>query len=283
METTTLKQVLSFTTKLNSLIGDFVQFTKELQCLQDIHGWDNSLTFKIFNTKWISNQFVDLDEIHSFEDLYSLQNIFGASTPPEVAETQAIQDLQKLKPEDFKTCVDYNWAFLNFANKTKLPVKDVQKIYAGKLPFSPNEVSRIVKHNSGNNMKFMEWLKDKEYVDRVWQKAKSESKSSSSRNGDPDQHAVVNALSKQSDAMQAVLQKGTPFQCSFCRLSQHSTSDCQYKANIEALQKQQIQQVQQALQQQIQQSSQQQFQQSLTQQFPQGQFQQSPVQQFPSS
>ena len=72
METTTLKQVLSFTTKLNSLTGDFVQFTKELQCLQDIHGWDNSLTFKIFNTKWISNQFVDLDEIHSLEDLYSL-------------------------------------------------------------------------------------------------------------------------------------------------------------------------------------------------------------------
>ena len=130
-------------------------------------------------------------------------------------------------------------------------------------------------------MKFMEWLKDKEYVDRAWQKAKSESKSSSSRNGDPDQHAVVNALSKQSDAMQAVLQKGTPFRCSFCRPSQHSTSDCQYKANIEALQKQQIQQAQQALQQQIQQSSQQQFQQSPAQQFPQGQFQQSPAQQFP--
>ena len=69
METTTLKQVLSFTTKLDSLTGDFVQFTKELQHLQDIHGWDNSLTFKIFNTKWISNQFVDLDEIHSLEDL----------------------------------------------------------------------------------------------------------------------------------------------------------------------------------------------------------------------
>ena len=81
METTTLKQVLSFTTKLDSLTGDFVQFTKELERLQDIHGWDDSLTFKIFNTKWISNQFVDLDEIHSLEDLYSLRNIFGDSRP----------------------------------------------------------------------------------------------------------------------------------------------------------------------------------------------------------
>ena len=131
METTTLKQVLSFTTKLDSFTRDFVQFTKKLQCLQDIYGWDDSLTFKIFNTKWISNQFVDLDEIHSLEDLYSLQNIFGASTPPEVAETQAIQDLQKLKSEDFKTHIDYNWAFLNFTNKTKSPVQDVQRFMLG--------------------------------------------------------------------------------------------------------------------------------------------------------